>query len=74
MGQAKQRGTKEERTAAAIQREADTKALKEAQRKATARVYDAAYRSGIAKPAQPISKTNAMLLASAMLSVGEMKL
>lgn len=69
MGQAKLRGTFEERQAKAIERDNEARTLKEAQRKAQRRIYDAAYRSGMVVPEKKIGRTGAILLTSALASM-----
>jgi hypothetical protein len=68
MGQAKQRGTFEERQTKAVEREAESKALKDAQRRAQERIYNAAYRSGMVEPAKRPSAGSSKLLAAALMA------
>lgn len=49
MGQAKQRGTREQRVTLAVQAKEEAEALRIAQESAQRRVMDAAYRSGMLK-------------------------
>ena len=66
MGQAKQRGTREQRVTLAVQAKEEAEAMRIAQESAQRRIYDAAYRSGMVKAGRPIDRNRAAVLGAAL--------
>ena len=66
MGQAKQRGTREQRVTLAVQAKEEAEALRIAQESAQRRVMDAAYRSGMLKPGRRADRNRAAALSAAL--------